>query len=158
KGEWIMKDGIECTPTTSIDWQKYGIEKVDYDWELSEDDLQFSIPVGLQMINDVILKPFPVEIDITATNIGTDNADELLLLRDREGTWSVNSVLQCFTRELGAICSTYSTTDDIILIGKQKSDMRLAWQRMKELGGGIVVVHKGKVIFELPLSLSGAMY
>lgn len=158
KGEWIIKDGIECTPTTKIDWDQYGIQEVEFDWELSEDDLQFSIPIGLQMINDVILKPFPVEIDITAANLGTDNADAFLLLLDREGKWRVNTVLQGFTRELGAICSTYSTTDDIILIGKQKSDMRLAWERMKEIGGGIVVVHHGDVIFELPLALSGSMY
>lgn len=158
KGEWVMKDGIECTPTAKIDWKKYGIDQVHLDWELTDDDLQFSIPIGLQMINDVILKPFPVEIDITATNLATDNSDAFLLLLDREGKWRVNTVLQGFTRELGAICSTYSTTDDIILIGKRKDDMRLAWKRMKEIGGGIVVVHEGKVIFELPLALSGAMF
>lgn len=158
KGDWIIKDGIECTPTTKINWAKYGIDKAEFTWELSEDDLQFSIPIGLQMINDVILKPYPVEIDITAANLGSDNSDAFLLLLDREGKWRVNTVLQGFTRELGAICSTYSTTDDIILIGKRKADMHLAWKRMKEIGGGIVVAHEGAILFELPLSLSGAMY
>lgn len=158
KGEWIIKDGIECTPTTSINWKNYGIQPLELDWELTEDDLQFSIPVGLQMINDVILKPFAVEIDITAKDLGSDNSDAFLLLLDQQGKWRVNTVLQGFTKQLGAICSTYSTTDDIILIGKKKDDMRLAWQRMKEIGGGIVVVHHGKILFELPLALSGAMF
>jgi len=158
KGKWIIKDGIECTPTKKINWKQYGIEPLSFDWELTEDDLQFSIPVGLHMHNDVILKPYAVEIDITASNLGTDNNDAFLLLLDREGTWRVNTVLRGFTRELGALCSTFSTTNDIILIGKCKADMQLAWRRMKEIGGGIVVVHKGKVLFELPLSLAGAMY
>src|SRR5690625_2294472 len=158
KGTWVMRDGKACEPTTKIDWQQYGVDKVTFDWELNDDDLQFSIPIGLEMINDVILKPFPVEIDITASDLGNDNADAFLLLIDRKGRWRVNTVLQGFTKQLGAICSTYSTTDDIIIIGKRKADMRLAWERMKAIGGGIVVVHHGEVLFELPLSLSGAMY
>ena len=59
---------------------------------------------------------------------------------------------------LGALCSSYSTTNDIILIGKRKADMIVAFERMKEIGGGIILAHEGKVIFELPLTLQGAMY
>src|SRR5690625_7565274 len=36
--------------------------------------------------------------------------------------------------------------------------MMLAWQRMKEIGGGIVLAQEGKIIFELPLELAGMMY
>src|SRR5699024_6276476 len=32
------------------------------------------------------------------------------------------------------------------------------WKRMKEIGGGIVLVHNGDILFELPLSLTGVMY
>src|SRR5699024_6927616 len=56
------------------------------------------------------------------------------------------------------LCSTFSTTGDVILLGKNKSDMKIAFQQMKEIGGGIVLVHEGEVIFELALHLSGTMY
>lgn len=158
KGKWVIKEEIECNPPTKINWEHYDIKPIEFDWDLNDDDLQFSIPIGLKMINDVILKPFPVEIDITASTLPTDNTDAFLLLIDRHGKWRVNTVLQGFTRELGALCSTYSTTDDVILIGKRKSDMRIAWQRLKEIGGGIVIVHKGEILYELALSLAGAMY
>src|SRR5699024_2866453 len=72
--------------------------------------------------------------------------------------WRVNTVIQGFTDRLGAICSSYSTTDDVIIIGKDKEDMKLATEKMKAMGGGIVVVHEGEVMMELPLSLQGVMY
>ena len=109
------------------------------------------------MVNDVILKPYPIEIDITVSNIGSDNFDAFLILIDQDGKWRVNSMLQGFVKSLGGLCSTFSTTGDIILIGKRKSDMRLAFERTKEIGGGIVLVDNGEVVFELPLTLSGAM-
>lgn len=157
KGQWIVKEGIECKPTVNIDWKKYGIDKLKLDWDLTDDDLQFSIPVGMEMMNDVILKPYPIEIDITVSNISSDNFDAFLLLIDRDGKWRVNTMLKGFVKSLGGLCSTFSTTDDIIIIGKRKADMRLAFERTKEIGGGIVMAHEGKIIYELPLALSGAM-
>ena len=50
---------------------------------------------------------------------------------------------------------TYSNTGDIVLIGKRKEDMLLAFVRMKEIGGGIVIAEQGKIIFEMRLALKG---
>ncbi|HLS65485.1 MAG TPA: adenine deaminase C-terminal domain-containing protein [Pseudogracilibacillus sp.] len=158
KGKWIVKDGVDIPQRYTLNWKKYGIEKVHYDWDLTEDDLQFSIPVGLKMTNDVITHPYAVEIDITADRLPVGNGDAFLLLIDRNGKWRVNSVLHGFTTQLGGLCSSFSLTGDPILIGKNKRDMMIAWNRMKEIGGGLVLVHNGDVLFELPLSLAGVMY
>lgn len=158
KGKWIVKDGVEIPQDYIIDWETYGLEKLQLDWDLTEDDLQFSIPVGLKMVNDVLLKPYPVKSDITGSNLPEGTEDSFLVLLDRKGKWRVNTVIHGFTTKLGGLCSSFSTTDDIILIGKRKRDMELAWQRVKEIGGGIVFVHDETVIFELPLQLAGAMY
>lgn len=158
KGQWIVRDGVEIQQDTHINWKKHDIKKAEFHWELNKDDLQFSIPIGLKMENDVIMKPYAVDIDITADYLPSGNDDAFLLLIDRYGKWRVNSVIHGFTKELGGLCSSYSTTDDIIVIGKRKSDMILAWKRMKEIGGGIVLAHQGKIIYELALPLEGAMY
>ncbi|MEI3613795.1 adenine deaminase C-terminal domain-containing protein [Pseudogracilibacillus sp. SO30301A] len=158
KGKWIVRDGVEIEQDTHINWEKHDIKKAEFQWELTKDDLQFSIPIGLKMENDVIMKPYAVDIDITADYLPSGRDDAFLLLIDRYGKWRVNSVIHGFTKELGGLCSTYSTTDDIIIIGKRKSDMSLAWKRMKEIGGGIVLAHQGKIIYELALPLEGAMY
>ena len=46
---------------------------------------------------------------------------------------------------------------DIILIGKRKEDMMIAFNRLKEIGGGIILTEYGQVIGELPLTLQGLM-
>lgn len=35
--------------------------------------------------------------------------------------------------------------------------MKLAFDRMQELGGGIVLAHEGEIIFEMPLEIKGVM-
>src|SRR5699024_1226487 len=52
---------------------------------------------------------------------------------------------------------SYSTTGDFVFIGKSKHDILLAWKRLKELGGGIVVVHEGEILIDIPLPLGGLM-
>jgi len=158
KGEWLVKDGKNLSYDSRINWEKYEMHPAKIDWELNEDDLQFSIPIGLKMENDVIMKPYAVDIDITTEWLSDDNHDAFLLFMDRYGKWRVNTVINGFTQKLGALCSSFSTTDDIILIGKDKTDMRVAFERMRAIGGGIVLAHEGEIIYEIPLSLQGAMY
>ncbi|MDX8046804.1 adenine deaminase C-terminal domain-containing protein [Gracilibacillus sp. S3-1-1] len=158
KGKWLKKEGKLVEQHSNVDWHKYGLGELDLDWQLTERDLQFSMPVGLKMVNDVIMKPYPITIDCNTEEIRSQSDESFLMLIDREGKWRVNTVVKGFTKTLGGLCSSYSLTGDIILIGKSKSDLLLAFTRMKELGGGIVLVHEGKVIFELPLQIAGMMY
>src|SRR5699024_2620712 len=79
KGEWLVKDGSPIEKENQINWQKYGLEKAVFDWELTDDDFQFSIPVGIKMVNDVITKPYAVEIDITAEELPEATPDAFLM-------------------------------------------------------------------------------
>lgn len=158
KGEWIVRHGKEQPRETTIDWKKHGINPLQLNWELDEGDLQFSIPVGLDMVNNVIIKPYAVEMDVTMEALPTTTSDAFLLMIDRDGKWRVNTTLRGFTKELGGLVSSYSTTGDIVCIGKRKEDIKIAWRRMKELGGGIVLAHMGEIIFEIPLQLGGTMF
>ncbi|WP_404451328.1 amidohydrolase family protein [Virgibacillus necropolis] len=157
-GQWVKKEHVEQTINSQLDWQKHSVEPLTFDWTLTENDLQFSIPIGLDMINEVIIKPYAIETDVTLGQLPETNNDAFLLLIDRNGKWRVNTTIRGFTKQLGAIASTYSTTGDIVFIGKNKQDILLASNRLQELGGGIVVVHEGSIIFELPLPLGGIMY
>jgi adenine deaminase len=66
-------------------------------------------------------------------------------------------LLKGFATNLSALASSFSNTGDIILIGKNKRDMLAAFDRMKELGGGIVMVEEEQVVCEVPLRLNGIM-
>src|SRR5699024_5009032 len=113
KGEWIVRDGVELKTTTTIEWEKYAIRQAHYDFTLDEDDLQFSIPIGLKLENDVIMKPYAVDADITAGDLPQHTKDAFLLLVDHDGKWRVNTIIHGFTEQLGALCSSYTTTNDI---------------------------------------------
>lgn len=158
KGKWIVKGGEQQKIKPHIQWQAYQIKPLDLDWELSNKELQFSVPIGLEMANDVIMTPYPIEVDITVEELPAETTDAFLLLLDRNGKWRVNTTLRGFTNQLGAIASSYSVSGDFIFIGKRKSDILLAGKRLKELGGGIVIVHQGKVLLEIPLALGGMMF
>ena len=158
KGKWLKRDGRQVNNMPEIDWDKHGVQPMDFDWELEQKDLQFSVPVGLEMVNDVITRPFFINIDSNAERLDGDSDEAFLMLMDRKGEWRMNTILKGFTKRMGGLASSYSSTGDIILIGKAKSDILLAFKRMKELGGGIVLADQGEIIFELPLALAGMMF
>lgn len=157
KGKVFIKEGVSQAEQT-IDWDENGVSELVLDWDLTQSDLQFSLPIGLEMYNDVILKPCTIQTDMAVDDIPPGKEDAFLLFIDRHGEWRVNTTIRGFTNRLGALVSSYSTTGDIVIIGKNKPDMLIAWKRMKELGGGIVLVHDEEIIFELPLKIGGIMY
>jgi adenine deaminase len=63
-----------------------------------------------------------------------------------------------FGIQAGAIGSTVGhDSHNICLVGVSDDDMALAANRLKQLGGGFVVVRDGEVIAELPLPIAGLM-
>lgn len=157
KGKWMKRNGITCNDDMPFDWEASGVSPLEINWNLTEQDLQFSMPVGLEMLNDVILKPYTIGHDVTHEELEGTHNEAFLALMDRKGHWKITTLLKGYTHTLGGLVSSYSNTGDIILLGKNKKDMKIAFNRMKVIGGGIVIAHKGKVIFELPLKLSGIM-
>lgn len=157
KGQWVVKDTIVKEYTKMIDWKKYDIKPMTFDWDLDEGDLQFSAPVGMEMVNNVIVKPYTIESDISVEDLARTNGDQFLLLIDRKGKWRVNTAIRGFAKGVGALASSFSASGDLIFIGKNKKDILLSWKRLKEIGGGIVLVNDGEIQAEIPLNLAGLM-
>ncbi|MEC1159048.1 adenine deaminase C-terminal domain-containing protein [Cytobacillus horneckiae] len=157
KGKWVKKDGVNLNNYDELAWENFGFEPLDIQWDLTSHDMQFSMPFGIKMENSVITKPYSIAIDVSNDELGREHDECFFMLIDRKGKWRVNTVLKGFADDLDGLASSYSNTGDIILIGKSKEDMQNAFRRMKELGGGIVVSEKGKVVNEIPLKLKGIM-
>ena len=158
KGKWVKRDGNPVRDAyPSISWDEYELKPLEVDWELSLDDLQFSMPFGIKMENAVITKPYSISIDASDDELSSNNDECFFSLMDRNGKWRINTLLKGFATTLSALASSYSNTGDIILIGKNKQDMIHAFNRMKELGGGIVMVEDSQVVCEVPLTLHGIM-
>lgn len=157
KGKWVKRDGQTTDAYSPVNWEEYGWKPLKIDWNLSLDDLQFSMPFGIKMENSVITKPYSIAIDVSGDELPANHDECYFSLIDRNGTWRVNTLVKGFADNLPALASSFSNTGDIILIGKNKRDMLYAFNRMKEIGGGIVLAENSKVVCELPLTLGGIM-
>ncbi|MFS0614291.1 adenine deaminase C-terminal domain-containing protein [Lederbergia ruris] len=157
KGQWVRKVGKEVVFADPIHWPQYDLEPLQLEWELERDDLQFSMPFGIEMVNDVITKPYTIGVDLAIDPLPKGQDESYLMLVDRKGKWRINTMIKGFATSVSGFVSSFSSTGDIILIGKRKEDMLLAFKRMKEIGGGIVLAEEGKIIFEMKLSLAGLM-
>lgn len=157
KGKWVKRDHQNLDAYEKFPWEEHGWNPLQLNWDITDDDFQFSMPFGLSMENSVIIKPYSVGIDISSESLSTDHDENFLMLLDRNGKWRINTMLKGFSSHVQGFASSFSNTGDIILIGKKKSDMLLAFKRMQEIGGGIVLAENGNILHEIPLPLNGMM-
>lgn len=156
KGRWIKKEHEEFPETFHLPPGDLGFEPLTINWDLTEDDLQFSMPFGVSLVNSVITKPYSISVDSDRQSLDPDSNENFLLLVNRRGTRRVSTVLKGFAN-IGGLASSFTYSGDILLIGKDKQDLITAFKRLKEINGGIVVVENGKIIYELPLPYLGMM-
>jgi adenine deaminase len=157
KGEWIVKDGEVQDAFKPFPWEEHDFAPLKLDWDLTMDDMQFSMPLGMLMENAVIIKPYSIGIDISGDELSTSHDESFMMLVDHHGKWRINTIIKGFATNVLGFASSFSNTGDIVLIGKNKEDMLKAFQRMKEIGGGLVLVEHGEVVYEVPLILNGIM-
>ncbi len=158
-GKWVLKDGEPVNEELyDMDLSPYGFEPLEINWGIDlEDDFQFSMPLGMEMQNSVIMRPYSVNFDVSADELPDGSDENFLLLIDRNGHWRVNTILKGFGTSIKGFASSYSNSGDIIVIGKDKEAMITAFNRMKELGGGMVLAENGGIAAEIPLPLLGGM-
>ena len=111
--------------TISLD--EYGLDPLKINWDIEESDMQFSMPFGIEMVNDVITKPYSVTIDLAKENFSQNHEESYFMLVDRHGKWRINTIIKGFAKSVSGFASSFSSTGDFILIGKNKKDMLLAF-------------------------------
>jgi len=155
KGVWLKKNGEKVYTLPTIDWSV--MPELDMKFDLTEDDFQFSMPFGIEMVNDVITKPYSVNVDTHDGNLSKAHDESFMMLVDRHGKWRVNTLIKGFAAGVSGFASSYTNTGDIILIGKSRRDMWAAFEELKRIKGGIVLIEDGENVCTLPLPIGGGM-
>ena len=155
KGVWLKRDGKKVQSLDGTDFSALG--SLDIDFDITEEDCQFSMPFGIEMVNDVITKPYKVSVHTNDGHLSEEHDECYLMLIDRQGKWRVNTLIKGFANKLQGFASSYSCTGDIILIGKDIQAMLQAFRVMKEMDVGIVIVVIGEVVERLPLPIGGGL-
>ena len=153
KGKWLKRDCQSTAPFPDIDFSELDAFAPEFDLPLSA--LTFDDLIGIEMVNDVITKPYTISIDTTDDQLADGHDESYLMLIDRNGKWHVNTLIKGFATNVQGFASSYSSTRDIILIGKDKREMLHAFDEIKQIGGGMVIAEDGGIVARLPLTIGG---
>ena len=155
KGVWLRKHGEKVRGLEKVDWSH--MPPLELDFDLTDSDFQFSMPFGIEMVNDVITKPYSINVDTMENELDKNLEESFLLLIDRKGKWKVSTLIKGFATSLMGFASSYSNTGDILLIGKSKKSMMQAFDEMKKMNGGIVIVEDDQVVCSIHLPIGGGL-
>jgi adenine deaminase len=155
KGKWLKRENESTELFPAIDCSF--VEEFAPDFDLNDLDFTFENQVGIEMVNDVITKPYNVTVDITGKTLTEGHDESFLMLIDRNGKWHVNTLIKGFATSVQGFASSYSNTGDIILIGKNKKEMHNAFKEIKRIGGGMVLAENGRIVATLPLPIGGGL-
>ena len=153
KGVWLKRDGEKVFDLSGVDFASFG--KLDIQFDLTDNDFQFSSRIGIEMINDVITKPYSITANREEKTLSMGTDESFLVMIDRNGKWLINTMIKGFDTHIEGFATSYSNTGDIILIGKSIEAMKFAFQKLKEINGGIILVEKGEVIAKIELPIGG---
>ena len=156
KGVWLKQNGKKINALAKINWDDF--EKMNLTFDLTEDDFQFSMPIGIQMVNDVITKPYSINLQLNKRQLPMGQDESFLILIDRKGKWRVNTVIKGFDTHVKGFATSYTSTGEIILIGKCIEDIKVAFNELKRLTGGIVLVENKEVVATIPLIINGTLF
>ncbi|WP_254901159.1 adenine deaminase C-terminal domain-containing protein [Tuberibacillus sp. Marseille-P3662] len=154
KGQWVVKDQQVIWPEEK-QIMEAALQPLALSWDLTPEQLHPKSSNVIEMVNAVITQYFELEALPDRDHLPEDLS--YLSLVDKNGQWKVTTFVKGFSKLVSGFASSYSNTGDIILIGKNTSDMLVAFRRMKAMGGGMVLAEDGHILSQVPLPLAGGM-
>ncbi len=164
EGKLVAEKGKTLVRFSTPRWSDYGVVPISGPpKELVENDLvppagETAFPV-MQLVNPVITRRKDVALPAIDGGLDISGAKRLVYatLLDREGKWACNGILDGFAENLAGMACSSTITGDPLVLGQVPGAMLQATRRLFELGGGLVMVEDGRVIYELELPLGGIM-
>lgn len=167
RGRVVAGNGQLRASLPRLDWERYGSRpRFDEALELAEPTLyplrvsgtEDEAPV-LHLRSAVISERRSIRFPDEDGLVTLEDHEDLLhaALVDREGGWISRALVSGFAADLEGLASTYNTTTHLLVLGRKPEAMARAAQRVRELGGGIVVVKGEEVVYELALPITGMM-
>jgi adenine deaminase len=83
--------------------------------------------------------------------------DVHVALLDRSGRWVAPALLAGFADRVDGFATTISTDFNILVLGRRPESIARAVERLLAIRGGVVLVDRDAVVWELPLPLGGIM-
>ncbi|MDP9457551.1 MAG: amidohydrolase family protein [Actinomycetota bacterium] len=167
QGRVVAENGELTAPLPRLDWSRYGSRpRFDRGLDLADPTLyplrasgdESEMPV-LHLKTAVISERRDARVRVKDGRVALDGQQGLLhaALVDREGAWISRALVSGLAGALQGLASTYNTTSQTLVLGRNPNAMARAARRVEELGGGIAIVRDGEVRYELALPITGMM-
>lgn len=116
-----------------------------------------TVPV-IEFSNAVITRIQDTELPVAKGDVVLDGAPDCLYAAviDRLGSWVSTGVVKGLGR-FDAVATSHLMTGDLLAVGRDKTAMAKALNRVVAMGGGICLHHGGEVVFELQLPMFNTM-
>ena len=158
-------------PVPKIDWPAWATDTICLNRKLTAADFAIQAAPGRATMNAAILRPFHWNADFLTMELAVKNGE---VQRDTARGITKFSIIDRFhgdgamasmfwlgcgprTEEVGVACSVGHDKHNIWAVGSSDECMAIAVNRLKEISGGWVLVHRGKVAAEVRYEVAGLM-
>lgn len=164
EGKPVVKQREIIDQIPDLEWERYQGLFRQYKDQLTASDFllplhgEEAFPV-INLMNPVITKMTMESIPHQDGMVKWDQEDDRLFcfLIDPAGTWITPGIIRGFGRGIDGIASSYSCSNDLIVIGRDSEAMAKAANYVKSRGGGIAWFQEGSLKYFLALPIAGAM-
>ncbi|MCP1124999.1 amidohydrolase family protein [Bacillus sp. 3103sda1] len=162
-GQLVVTNGQLLKPFPACDWRQLQFEPMHIEWRVQPEWLDMTaehpeVPV-IEMLNAVItkssLEALPLKQGIIELEARKGYCYVSLI--DQKGKWVTNGILKGFADHLDAVATTYTASQDIVVIGQNKEIMVKAVNQLLDQGGGTILMEGEETLFNLELPLGGKM-
>jgi len=160
-GEMAVKEGQLLKPFPACNWARLGFVPMKSTWSIEREWLDMNTPNPrvpvIQLINAVITKTRVEEFALDEGSVSIEDRKGYcyISLIDHHGKWVANGILKGFADHLDALATTYTSSQDILVIGQNKQQMAKAVNFLLNQGGGTILRERDATLFYLPLPLQG---
>lgn len=158
-------------PMPKIDWPDWASKTMNVGRLLSADDFAIRAEPGRTSMNAAVLRPFHWNEDFLVEELAVKDG---LVQRDKERAitkWALvdryrgdGAVASMFwtgcgpaDEETALACSVAHDSHNVWVIGSSDAAMAKAVNRLQEIDGGWVLVHKGEIVGEVRYEIGGLM-
>ena len=167
-GRVIAQNGQVVTPPRKHRYPRWMLNTVHLARDFTADD--FTIPakgnqVKVRLINQVtnlVTREALIDMPVTDGQLKADVSQDIIKVAAIERAYGTGKRFTGLIRGLGLKKGAVATTEawdcgDMIVVGADESDMALAVNRAKEMGGGEVVCAGGRIVAEIALPVGGVI-
>ena len=172
RGKIIAKQGLMLAECPHLDWPDHARDTVNMARDLSADDFIITAPEGANHVtanvigvveNQAPTKALQVELPVVNGEIKGDPAQDVcqisLVERHRATGGVTNALVSGFgyTGKMAMASTVAHDSHHMIVIGTSQHDMALAANRLREVGGGVVIYKDGQELALVKLPIAGLM-